>query len=176
MGSGVRLAIGAAMFLAGAGAFSRRGGRGALNEGGQEDAWDALWDLGTIHVSEHAPVALVRDLVELEPKLRRELKRTGWPLDSCTGSTSILGPWLAERGWRGSQVTDGVYMPTWSRDPADGTGHDWIVIEHDGRRIIVDAAVSQFDEEDEDGREGVGWPDSDRWYVGGWAGPLEGGA
>ena len=156
--NGTKFVFGAIATLAGAGVLARRGRRGSRGAQDSQDAtWEKLSDLGTIYVSEDAPVALVRDLVALEPGLRRTLKQVGWPLDSCTMSTEILGPMLAARGWKGSQVIDGVFVPPWSRDPADGTGHDWIEIEHDGERFVVDAAVVQFEDQ-------WGEPDDDEWY------------
>jgi hypothetical protein len=41
---------------------------------------------------------------------------------------------------------------------ANGTGHDWIVVDHDGGEFVVDAAVNQFDDQ-------WGWPESGNdWY------------
>ena len=74
---GTSLAIGSLALLAGAGAVLRHR-RGSGSRQPQEDAWDALLDLGTIYVSEHAPDALVRDLVELEADEDSRLPPSAW--------------------------------------------------------------------------------------------------
>ena len=75
-------------------------------------------------------------------RLGRVLVREACDLDgSCTRSTAYWSRVLADAGFSGRVIVDGVY-----EDLYNGVGHDWVEVWDRDGWTIVDDATEQFDD------------------------------